>query len=71
MFRFFYLFIILVQNVKPHIEKAVNLFASFDYNPNRAVDNVTAMCDRVREELKRFNYKRYRYVVSGQFFIKF
>ena len=54
-----------MKNVKPYIEKAVELFATTEYNPSRAVDNVTAMCDRVREELKRFNYKRYRYIVSG------
>merc|ERR1712130_63386 len=54
-----------VQNVKPHIQKIVTLFAMGEYAPATAKNNVTAMCDRVREELKRFNYRRYRYVVSG------
>ena len=54
-----------VKNVKPQIEKAIGLFAHDDYSSLTAVDNVTAMCDRVREEMKRFNYKRYRYIVSG------
>ena len=53
----------LVKNVKPQIEKAVKLFAQDTVS--KAEDNVTAMCDRIREELKRFNYKRYRYIISG------
>jgi len=54
-----------VQDVRPKIEKTVNLFLSKYYIRSDAVQSVQTMCDHVKEELKRFKFYRYRYVVSG------
>ena len=56
-----------VQDVRPKIEKTVNLFLSKYYIRSDAVQSVQTMCDHVKEELKRFKFYRYRYVVSGTF----
>jgi len=54
-----------VKDVRPKIEKTVNLFLSKYYIRSDAVQSVQTMCDHVKEELKRFKFYRYRYVVSG------
>jgi len=54
-----------VATVKPKICEIVSMFSMSDYTPSHAADNVKSLCDRVREELKRFNFKRYRFIVSG------
>ena len=56
-----------MQDVRPKIEKTVNLFLSKYYIRSDAVQSVQTMCDHVKEELKRFKFYRYRYVVSGTF----
>ena len=56
-----------VKDVRPKIEKTVNLFLSKYYIRSDAVQSVQTMCDHVKEELKRFKFYRYRYVVSGTF----
>ena len=56
-----------VQDVRPKIEKTVKLFLSKYYIRSDAVQSVQTMCDHVKEELKRFKFYRYRYVVSGTF----
>ena len=58
---------LLVKDVRPKIEKTVNLFLSKYYIRSDAVQSVQTMCDHVKEELKRFKFYRYRYVVSGTF----
>ena len=55
-----------VSKVKPHVEKELELFSHSEYFPQNAAANVTAMCNHIRDELKSFNYLRYRYVVSGK-----
>ena len=49
----------------PQIQKAVDNFIGKYYICSDAKQSVQHMCENVKEELKRFNYRRYRFVVSG------
>ena len=62
----YYSNIFSVGNVKPYVEQSIKLFASEEYESSRAANDIMRMCDQVRENLKHFNYKRYRYIVSGE-----
>jgi len=53
------------SHVIPQIQKAVDTFIGKYYICSDAKQSVQHMCENVKEELKRFNYRRYRFVVSG------